>query len=441
MTGDLKALVDVLQSIVLPFVVSIVTVLIVHWFQLKRMKIEQDEKLIRELFNRRADALSETYQALSHCYDVLTLYSNSPPTSIKQFNKEVLSVKNKWEETEQKNAIWLSPIEREISDVRAEFRLVSIEISKGVRNPAYRMNVRWQQFSDAFYRARDAIRSMMQISYLEKRLKEFAEVSAPENVRSHKAMLLVRFFWNRICNFRVIILVCLFILILSILAYFAEHIFPGFNQFFLLSSGTPWGIVTSLFIHIETQHLTENIGSLFLFLFYFISTNLCHYETKVRRRAFFASLLIFSSAIFSNLLWILLRPDVSAIGASGLIYALNGATLGFALSNISEVLKMSDIFDAEDIETLLKSKSKEVKRKFLRMFRYTFWLINMGVLMYFLIFLFSSPQQFLNVNPGVNSFVHALSFYISFVFAFVFAMLYARKSRSIGSSASEKDAS
>jgi hypothetical protein len=139
------------------------------------MKIEQDEKLIRQMFDRYVSALSETYQAMSQCFNVLNLYANSPPNSVRQYNRKVLRVKDRWEEIEQDNAIWLKPIEQEISNVKGEFRLVSIEISRKVRNPNYTMNIKWQQFSDAFFSARDAIRNMIPISYLEKRLKALSK--------------------------------------------------------------------------------------------------------------------------------------------------------------------------------------------------------------------------------------------------------------------------
>jgi hypothetical protein len=170
----LNMAIEILEKAVLPIVLALLTVYIVHWFELKRAKVEQDEKIVRQLFGRCLDALTQTYEAMSICFNVLNQYANSPPTSVRQFNRQVLAVKDKWEQVEQNNAIWLKSIEKEISAVRGEFRMVSIEISRKVRNPNYTMNIRWKQFSDAFFTARDAIRNLVPISHLEKRLKQIS---------------------------------------------------------------------------------------------------------------------------------------------------------------------------------------------------------------------------------------------------------------------------
>lgn len=173
----LNMIIEILKDVVLPIVLVFLTVYLVHRYELRKGKVEQDEKIVRQLFGRCLDALTQTYEAMSVCFNVLNQYANSPPTSVRQFNTQVLAVKDRWEQVEQNNAIWLKPLEKEISEVRGEFRMVSIEISQRVRNPNYTMNIRWRQFSDAFFTARDAIRDLVPISHLEKRLKQISSRS------------------------------------------------------------------------------------------------------------------------------------------------------------------------------------------------------------------------------------------------------------------------
>lgn len=170
----LNMITEILKNVVLPIVLALLTVYIVHRFEFKRAKVEQDERIVRQLFDKYIDALTETYEAMSVCFNVLNEYANSPPTSAGQFQKEVLAVKDRWEQMEQNNAIWLEPIANEISNVRGEFRMVSIEISQRVRNSNYAMNIRWKEFSAAFFAARDAIRNLLPISSLEERLKRIS---------------------------------------------------------------------------------------------------------------------------------------------------------------------------------------------------------------------------------------------------------------------------
>ena len=108
---------------------------------------------------------------MSACFDVLNLYANSPPKTPKEFASDVLTARQKWDRTEQKNALWLKKIAKEISEVRGEFRMITSAIfdAIGKQGTSFR---RWKEFSDAYGVATKALRDLIPISSLEETIKE-----------------------------------------------------------------------------------------------------------------------------------------------------------------------------------------------------------------------------------------------------------------------------
>ena len=246
-----------------------------------------------------------------------------------------------------------------------------------------------------------------------------SETPIPEK-EHFKTRAIARLFLKRISGFKVIIFSYSLVLALSGIIYLAENFSHELVRLLSSSPETPWGIVTSLFVHAGQQHLIDNVKGLSIFLFFFVFTNLHLSGARLKRRVFFSSLLIFASATLSNAISILLMPHIAAVGASGLVYALVGVTLGFSLSNAAELLKSPDALETEDIEGTSGPETELMKNRFLRTFRYAFLLVNMIFIVFFFVLFLRSPQQFLNVNPGVNSLVHALAFLISLVVVFFY---------------------
>lgn len=171
---DWEIIIEFLRNAVVPIVTALVTVWLVHRYESKRIKSEQDEKIVRQLFERYVNALTETYEAMCACYDVLKLYAISPPQSPEEYKSKVLVAREKWERVEQKNALWLKEVEEEISVVRGEFRLISMAIFDAIGRESVSFN-REQEFSNAYFVARDALRDLIPISSLEKKLKELSQ--------------------------------------------------------------------------------------------------------------------------------------------------------------------------------------------------------------------------------------------------------------------------
>ncbi len=88
----------------------------------------------------------------------------------------------------------------------------------------------------------------------------------------------------------------------------------GFRS--LSFSSRPWTIVTSLFIHADFWHIIAN-----MFTLYFLGGQLFR---LVGRNSFLA--VYFIGGILGNILFMLLAPPfITAVGASGAIFALGGA--------------------------------------------------------------------------------------------------------------------
>ena len=202
--------------------------------------------------------------------------------------------------------------------------------------------------------------------------------------------------WKAMRRFKPVLLTFLFASISSAIIYIASLLFPWSNDILVASPRTPWGIVTSLFTHLEVQHLAVNMVGLLAFLLLFVTSNISLSEQETSRRIFFLLLVIFLAATLSNLFWIILMPNVNATGSSGLVFASEGVVIGFALLNS---LKLKDIAKC----------SLEKKKSLLAFYAY-----NATIFIIFFSQIIFAPELFLGVPPRVNVFVHGIAFYISF---------------------------
>ena len=99
----------------------------------------------------------------------------------------------------------------------------------------------------------------------------------------------------------------------------------------------PWGVVSAIFVHFEADHYPANLGGLVGFLGFLALAN-WSFELAAGRRILFPIGAMFLNAASANLLSVLIippsSPGSSPFGASGLVYALIGATVGLALLNV-----------------------------------------------------------------------------------------------------------
>ena len=155
------------------------------------------------------------------------------------------------------------------------------------------------------------------------------------------------------------------------------------------SISTPWGIVTCIFVHVSQAHLYSNILLLALYLATFAFINIYHSRsTRVRKSSF----LIYSSvlsALLANAFCLLINPREVSVGASGMVFAVEGAVFASALSNIASA------------PTFV---SKLPRRVFLSSFFYNAYIVV------FLAGFSFAPAVFFSIMPRVNYTVHILSF-------------------------------
>lgn len=202
---------------------------------------------------------------------------------------------------------------------------------------------------------------------------------------------------------KLVLMVALFISTISIIVFIANLSNPNLNDILSSSINTPWGIVTSIFVHVNFIHLGLNIFFLWLWnSFIIIQESLLDRFERIKRLKFFV-VTIFVAAIIPNAIWVfVLFPGSRTMGSSGVVFAILGGTVGFYLMNIVNIISK---FKIQNQQIIKRRKIKSL-------------LFNTIVLVFFLALIFYSPF-FDATDPKVNVFVHAMSFLIAFLLVMV----------------------
>lgn len=197
---------------------------------------------------------------------------------------------------------------------------------------------------------------------------------------------------------RPVLAVAIFTSILSSLVFLAVSYAPDLTHTLYLSTDTPWGIVTSIFLHGNLTHLSNNILAFWVWTgcVIFLGSLLSMEEIKRRLKSFIP--IVFGAAIVANVIWVIVsKPGFNSQGASGLVFAVLGTAIGFLfliLGNVTSRLKDSQI-----------TKRRKVGASVLIILS----------LLPFLVLIGFYPNLFLGVAPGVNAFVHGTAFLIGFL--------------------------
>jgi membrane associated rhomboid family serine protease len=194
-------------------------------------------------------------------------------------------------------------------------------------------------------------------------------------------------------NFRRIFVTYISVLLISGIIYAVIQVYPNMASILSVSRLTPWGIVTSIFVHSSLSHLLLNMGNLFLFVLLFTLCNSTFPIPNTRRIESFFIVSIFVFAIISNILWVILIPNPS-VGASGLVYAVEGILLGFSLANGVQILNFSK-FKNQSLSTV------------------SIVLVNILVFVALSIQILATTDVFLSVGEGVNIIAHGVSFLLA----------------------------
>ena len=182
---------------------------------------------------------------------------------------------------------------------------------------------------------------------------------------------------------------------------------PFLIQYLCTTQTTPWGIITSIFVHRDLNHFMSNMISLLLYTALFIFTNMNLSEHEKKRRSVFFLRVVFLSATLANVGWIIVAPNIFSAGSSGAVYASLGIMFGFSLIN-----------------SIPSSFQKEVLRQHLHDFCR---ISNISVFVVFFFWIMLNIEIFLSIAPNVNVFAHGMGFNISLFLVLVNFLLLPKK--------------
>lgn len=173
------------------------------------------------------------------------------------------------------------------------------------------------------------------------------------------------------------------------------------------SGRTPWGILTSFFAHSGWNHLMDNLQAMLLYSGLFILSNIFFLDRSGSKRV---RLFVFGAlglGVGATALWVILKPDSATYGSSGLVYAVEGLVVGFALHNSLSSFLLAWDAGGERRPSCTKAKC------------FANLVINLFVFLLLFAIAVQSPILFLNAQEGVNAFVHGVAFYGGFLFGLI----------------------
>lgn len=169
--------------------------------------------------------------------------------------------------------------------------------------------------------------------------------------------------------------------------------FPQIIEFLSASPRTPWGIVTSLFTHLNMTHLSTNMYSLFLFSLSILVSNVFLPQEELEKRLLFVIPLVLTVPVVLNIVWIILNPRIASLGSSGIVYTLIGAFVGYSILNSLELFRID--------------KYSQIDRNLIKVFS----VLNLLFSFMYLLIVIYNPQNFLGSARGTNIFIHVWAFY------------------------------
>lgn len=194
-------------------------------------------------------------------------------------------------------------------------------------------------------------------------------------------------------GFTIVFIFFISVLTLSLMVYVTSiYSLSGLQEVLSASPETPWGIVTSLFVHSDASHLLNNMTMLFMFLMLLLASNIFLSKTILKKRIRDSFLTVFIVPIMLNFFWIFFFPEVKILGSSGIVYTLEGACLGLSLLNTLEIRRIHSYSQKEKQQLLVSSLS------------------NLAVFIGFLISILVSPTGFLGSKYEAITWFHSVAF-------------------------------
>jgi len=150
---------------------------------------------------------------------------------------------------------------------------------------------------------------------------------------------------QKLAGFRLLGLASALFVLVNLAVFALLSLRPGLLEGIWLSADRPWGIVTSIFTHVDAPHLIGNLGFFLLYCLLFTGVG-WNDNQKSRRdssRIFLAVAL--AAGVITNVVEFLAYWYPSGVtgpgswGASGVVYASGGALLAFSLHSIPSVVR------------------------------------------------------------------------------------------------------
>lgn len=194
------------------------------------------------------------------------------------------------------------------------------------------------------------------------------------------------------------------IIIPSLVIIFLSTSFPWLKSVLADTRATPWGIVTSIYVHKDFgTHLLPIAENLIMISFLFVMTNFAVTKDVRRRRSKFFLYSVFVSAIIVNILWLFLSERPAA-GSSGAGFASVGVLLGFAFANALPTGKTVT----------------DLHQQYLHLRTGLITFLNLFVFVSIFLSIVYSPESFLGVGKDVNVFAHGIGFLLAFFGSFFY---------------------
>lgn len=196
-------------------------------------------------------------------------------------------------------------------------------------------------------------------------------------------------------------------------------LWPELLQILWLSSDRPWGIVTSLFVHKDPEHLVNNLRGFTIWGALFVALNLLG---SVRARMRWSRVFlwtVFLSGIAVNTLqflaFMVTGESVNSWGASGVVYSSMGVLLASALCNLLPSLA---VFSAAADRWRKTMRYREKVRAGFNLLKVSLILgICVGVVISFFSLLIQDPRTFFGAGPEIDVFAHQMGFLFGFFVA------------------------
>lgn len=215
-------------------------------------------------------------------------------------------------------------------------------------------------------------------------------------------------------GFRSLVWIVVFCLV-SVVIYILLLIWPNLLNYLWLSRDHPWGILTSIFTHVELGHLIGNILVFFIGLFLFTLVSQSE-NIKLRNRWSWGLVMVsFLAGIGANILEYVIgltRPIGQSWGASGVVYAVLGVITAKSLlsaptglHNLANMVSNRGHKKHRPISLEQKRKMGEIQSNITSIF---FVIAIIGLIII-------SPAGFLSVAPHVDVLAHGIGFFMGFL--------------------------